>query len=78
MAAGKKPFPRATTRKIIKAHAQKNIGKSVDLLVFLDYVSFMDAYVLPADSCDDADIAQTDAKRGTESEGERREAHRPS
>lgn len=41
MAATKKAFPRATLRKILKAHTNKNISRDVDTLVYLDFVLFV-------------------------------------
>ena len=37
-----KAYPRATLRKILKGHSRKNIGRTTDALVFLDYVLFME------------------------------------
>ncbi|KAK5297510.1 hypothetical protein LTR93_002516 [Exophiala xenobiotica] len=42
MASGKKSYPRATLRKILKAHSRKKVGKGVDSLVYLDYVLFIE------------------------------------
>ncbi|KAJ9635724.1 uncharacterized protein PV06_08864 [Exophiala oligosperma] len=42
MATGKKSYPRATLRKIVKAHSRKNVSKGVDSLVFLNYVLFIE------------------------------------
>lgn len=42
MGSSKKPYPRATLRKILKAHSRKNVGRGVDSLVYLDYVLFID------------------------------------
>jgi hypothetical protein len=36
MAAGQKLYPRATVKKIVKAHSNRNITKNVDVLVGLD------------------------------------------
>jgi hypothetical protein len=33
MAAGQKLYPRATIKKIVKAHSNKNISKNADVLV---------------------------------------------
>lgn len=33
MASSKRAYPRATIRKVLKAHANKNIGRNVDKLV---------------------------------------------
>jgi hypothetical protein len=35
MAAGQKLYPRATLKKIVKAHSKKNVSKNVDVLVCL-------------------------------------------
>ena len=45
MASGKKSYPRATLRKILRAHSRKKVGKGVDSLVYLDYVLFIEEYV---------------------------------
>ncbi|KAG9499082.1 hypothetical protein J7337_009894 [Fusarium musae] len=44
MALGKKPYPKATVKKIIKAHSNHNLKKNADVTIFLDYVLFMEAY----------------------------------
>jgi hypothetical protein len=37
MAAGQKLYPRATVKKIVKAHSKRNVSKNVDVLVgFVD------------------------------------------
>lgn len=36
MAAGQKLYPRATVKKIVKAHTKRNVGKNVDVLVSID------------------------------------------
>ncbi|KUI53181.1 Histone-fold domain-containing protein new1 [Cytospora mali] len=41
MAPGQKMYPRATVKKIAKAHSNCNVSKNVDVLMFLDYVLFM-------------------------------------
>jgi histone H3/H4 len=41
MATVPKKLPRATLRKILKAHTNKNIFRDVDALVYLDYVLFI-------------------------------------
>jgi hypothetical protein len=33
MAAGQKLYPRATLKKIVKAHSNKNVSKNVDVMV---------------------------------------------
>jgi hypothetical protein len=35
MAAGQKLYPRATVKKIVKAHSKRNVSKNVDVLVGL-------------------------------------------
>jgi hypothetical protein len=39
-----KKYPRATLRRIVKAHAGKKVGKSVDPLVFLNCTLFIEEY----------------------------------
>ncbi|KAH7354888.1 hypothetical protein BKA65DRAFT_497214 [Rhexocercosporidium sp. MPI-PUGE-AT-0058] len=41
MAAGQKLYPRATVKKIVKAHSKRNVSKNVDVLIFLDYALFL-------------------------------------
>lgn len=41
MAASKKVYPRATIRKIVKAHTEKTVARDVDALLYLDYILFM-------------------------------------
>ena len=41
MASSKRTYPRATVRKILKAHTNKNISHHTDALVYLDFVLFM-------------------------------------
>lgn len=36
MALGKKPYPKATVKKIIKAHSNHNLKKNADVTVRLD------------------------------------------
>lgn len=36
MALGKKPYPKATVKKIIKAHSNHNIKKNADVTVRVD------------------------------------------
>ncbi|KAI1269412.1 hypothetical protein F5Y18DRAFT_369825 [Xylariaceae sp. FL1019] len=48
MAGVQKPYPRATVKKIIKAHSKCNVSKSVDVMVFLDYVLFMQTLIKEA------------------------------
>ena len=47
MAAKIRSYPRATVKKIVKGHSQKNMGKSVDALIYLEYVMFIDEYDKP-------------------------------
>ncbi|KJZ80214.1 hypothetical protein HIM_00064 [Hirsutella minnesotensis 3608] len=48
MALGKNPYPKATVKKIIKAHSGLNIKKNADVTIFLDYVLFMERLVKEA------------------------------
>ncbi|KAH7320199.1 hypothetical protein B0I35DRAFT_430843 [Stachybotrys elegans] len=48
MALGKKAYPKATVKKIIKAHSGTNIKKNADITVFLNYVLFMETLVKEA------------------------------
>ncbi|GAB0135937.1 hypothetical protein EsDP_00004257 [Epichloe bromicola] len=48
MAIGKKAYPRATVKKIIKAHSNMAIKKSADVTIFLNYVLFMETLVKEA------------------------------
>lgn len=41
MAATKKSYPRATIRKIVRAHSDKNVARDLDALLYLDYILFM-------------------------------------
>ncbi|KAE9372133.1 hypothetical protein N431DRAFT_375082 [Stipitochalara longipes BDJ] len=41
MAASQKLYPRATVKKIVKAHSKRNVSKNVDVLIFLDYTLFL-------------------------------------
>ncbi|KAL5629431.1 hypothetical protein BROUX41_001037 [Berkeleyomyces rouxiae] len=42
MAAGQKLYPRGTVKKIVKAHSNCNLTKNADVLIFLDYMMFME------------------------------------
>ncbi|GAP88943.1 putative histone-fold containing protein [Rosellinia necatrix] len=48
MAPGKKMYPRATVKKIVKAHSKCNVSKNVDVMIFLDYVLFMQTLIKEA------------------------------
>ncbi|KAK5936956.1 hypothetical protein PMZ80_010705 [Knufia obscura] len=41
MAPTKRAYPRATLRKILKAHTNKNISRHTDALIYLDYILFI-------------------------------------
>ncbi|KAK5072369.1 hypothetical protein LTR64_005162 [Lithohypha guttulata] len=41
LSKSKRTYPRATIRKIIKAHCEKNVGRNVDALIYLDYILFV-------------------------------------
>ncbi|KAF2652822.1 hypothetical protein K491DRAFT_695248 [Lophiostoma macrostomum CBS 122681] len=34
-------YPRATVKKIVKAHANRPLSRNVDILIFLNYALFM-------------------------------------
>ncbi|KAK4122770.1 hypothetical protein N657DRAFT_681746 [Parathielavia appendiculata] len=38
---GQKLYPRATVKKIVKAHSNCNVSKNADVMIFLDYMLFM-------------------------------------
>ncbi|KAI1857987.1 hypothetical protein JX265_011017 [Neoarthrinium moseri] len=48
MAPGQKLYPRATVKKIVKAHSKCNVSKNADVLIFLDYALFMQTLVKEA------------------------------
>ncbi|GFP52108.1 hypothetical protein TASIC1_0001026000 [Trichoderma asperellum] len=50
MATGKRPYPRAHLRKIVKAHAGMKLSKNADVLhkIYLNYSLFMNALVKEA------------------------------
>ncbi|KAI9816337.1 MAG: hypothetical protein M1832_005094 [Thelocarpon impressellum] len=37
----KRLYPRSTLKRIVKAHSGKNVGRNVDVLIWLDYALFM-------------------------------------
>ncbi|KAJ5792241.1 transcriptional regulator family: Histone-like TF [Penicillium pulvis] len=41
MAATQKLYPRGTVKRIVKAHSNKSVSKNADILIFLDYMLFM-------------------------------------
>jgi len=41
MPSQSRSYPRATLKKIVKGHANRNIGKGVDHLIYLDYAIFV-------------------------------------
>ncbi|KAK5075813.1 hypothetical protein LTR70_009938 [Exophiala xenobiotica] len=41
MASSRRAYPRATLRKILQAHTNKNVSRRTDTLVYLDYILFM-------------------------------------
>ncbi|CAK7228759.1 hypothetical protein SBRCBS47491_007015 [Sporothrix bragantina] len=57
MAPGQKMYPRATVKKIVKAHANANLSRNADVVIFLDYLLFMQTLVKEA---------AIEAKRGGE------------
>ncbi|KAG9244596.1 hypothetical protein BJ878DRAFT_505498 [Calycina marina] len=46
--AANKFYPRATVRKIVKAHSKRNLSKNADVLIFLDYGLFMNTLMKEA------------------------------
>ncbi|KAH7348175.1 hypothetical protein BKA66DRAFT_477267 [Pyrenochaeta sp. MPI-SDFR-AT-0127] len=38
-------YPRGTVKKIIKAHSNRQLSKNVDILIYLNYVLFMQELV---------------------------------
>jgi type I site-specific restriction endonuclease len=48
MALGQKSYPRATVKKIIKAHSNCKVSKNVDVMIYLDYVLFMQTLIKEA------------------------------
>ncbi|OJK03280.1 hypothetical protein ASPACDRAFT_114223 [Aspergillus aculeatus ATCC 16872] len=41
MPATQKLYPRATVKRVVKAHSNRNVSKNADILIFLDYMLFM-------------------------------------
>ncbi|KAI2685660.1 transcriptional regulator family: Histone-like TF [Penicillium roqueforti] len=41
MAAAQKLYPRGTVKRIVKAHSNRSVSKNADILIFLDYMLFM-------------------------------------
>ncbi|KAL2007637.1 hypothetical protein VTN00DRAFT_7619 [Thermoascus crustaceus] len=41
MPATQKLYPRATVKRIVKAHSNRSVSKNADILIFLDYMLFM-------------------------------------
>ncbi|KAI5292752.1 hypothetical protein KEM52_006091 [Ascosphaera acerosa] len=39
--AVRKLYPRATVKRIVKAHTRRNLSKNADVLIFLAYMMFM-------------------------------------
>ncbi|OQE22114.1 hypothetical protein PENFLA_c013G04322 [Penicillium flavigenum] len=39
--AVQKLYPRATVKRIVKAHSNRSVSKNADILIFLDYILFM-------------------------------------
>ncbi|KAF7956715.1 hypothetical protein EAE96_004045 [Botrytis aclada] len=48
MATGQKLYPRANLKKIVKAHSKRNLTKNVDVLIFLDYMLFLETLMKEA------------------------------
>ncbi|KAK4640195.1 hypothetical protein QC761_604860 [Podospora bellae-mahoneyi] len=45
---GHKLYPRATVKKIVKAHSNCSVSKNADVMIFLDYMLFMQNLVKEA------------------------------
>ncbi|CAP71120.1 uncharacterized protein PODANS_6_4860 [Podospora anserina S mat+] len=45
---GQKLYPRATVKKIVKAHSNCSVSKNADVMIFLDYMLFMQDLVKEA------------------------------
>ncbi|KAK4184732.1 hypothetical protein QBC35DRAFT_505282 [Podospora australis] len=45
---GQKLYPRATVKKIVKAHSNCSVSKNADVMIFLDYMLFMQNLVKEA------------------------------
>ncbi|KAJ5343327.1 hypothetical protein MYU51_021493 [Penicillium brevicompactum] len=41
MAATQKLYPRGTVKRIVKAQSNRTVSKNADILIFLDYMLFM-------------------------------------
>ncbi|KAL2218297.1 hypothetical protein M432DRAFT_427426 [Thermoascus aurantiacus ATCC 26904] len=41
MPATQKLYPRTTVKRIVKAHSNRSLSKNADILIFLDYMLFM-------------------------------------
>ncbi|KAB8256394.1 hypothetical protein BDV32DRAFT_129156 [Aspergillus pseudonomiae] len=48
MAATQKLYPRGTVKRIVKAQSNRNLSKNADILIFLDYMLFMQELVREA------------------------------
>lgn len=48
MAPGQKLYPRGTVKKIVKAHSGCSVSKNADVMIFLDYMLFMETLVKEA------------------------------
>ncbi|KFY05565.1 hypothetical protein V491_09096 [Pseudogymnoascus sp. VKM F-3775] len=70
MAPGQKLYPRATLKKIVKAHSKKNVSKNADVLVFLDYALFLQTLMkeagINAKQAGDRGITAKNVKKVTE------------
>ncbi|KAK8160405.1 hypothetical protein IWX90DRAFT_437524 [Phyllosticta citrichinensis] len=48
------PYPRATVKRIVKAHSNRPLSKNADVMVFLDYVLFLEELVREASTASKA------------------------
>ncbi|RDL38484.1 uncharacterized protein BP5553_02824 [Venustampulla echinocandica] len=71
MAAAQKLYPRATLKKIVKAHSKRSLTKNVDILIFLDYALFLQTLMkeagINAKQAGERGISARSVKKVTES-----------
>ncbi|KAM0264747.1 hypothetical protein ACHAQJ_000572 [Trichoderma viride] len=48
MAVGRKPYPKAILKKIVKAHSGMKLKKNTDITIYLNYMMFMNTLVREA------------------------------
>ncbi|KAK3490347.1 uncharacterized protein B0T23DRAFT_429449 [Neurospora hispaniola] len=62
---GQKAYPRATVKKIVKAHANCNVSKNVDVMIYLDYVFLMKEATIEAKQGGERGITGRSVKKVT-------------